>query len=239
MKRQQKTLERMKHRVNELERHFNEFVEHFDKQQENKPIFSGPSIYFHKRVIDILRENGLSKVLENNSFFEYLYATLASWGLHRMGKGNTRLVDFDKFKESIKSQKKRILALKNKRITELSTNTPVTNQLQELIGKLEIGEGEIKLIFNSKTIHHFLPDLMPPIDREHTLRFFYNSKSPTRIDDCFPEIFPKFIEIAVQKKESIRKTPGKGFHTSETKVIDNAIVGFVLKKNLKGQKKKK
>jgi hypothetical protein len=239
MKRQQKTLERMSDRVNELKRHFNEFIEYFDKQQESKPIFSGPSIYFHKRVIDILRENGLSRVLENNSFFEYLYATLSSWGLHRMGKGKTRLVDFDKFKESISSQKKRFLALKNERITELNTDTHVTCQLQELIENLKIGEGEIKLIFNSKTIHHFLPDLMPPIDREHTLRFFYNSKSPTRIDDRFPEIFPKFIEIAVQKKENIRKTLGKGFHTSETKVIDNAIVGFLLRNNSKGQKKKK
>jgi hypothetical protein len=131
------------------------------------------------------------------------------------------------------------LALKNERITELNTGTYVTCQLQELIENLEIGEGETKLIFNSKTIHHFIPDLMPPIDREHTLRFFYNSKSPSCIDDCFPEIFPKFIEIAVQKKESIRKTLGKDFHTSETKVIDNAIIGFVLKKNLKRQKKKK
>lgn len=239
MKRQQKTLKRMNDRVYELKRFFNEFVKDFDKQQKSKPIFSGPSIYFHKRVIDLLHKDGLSNALKNELFFEYLYATLASWGLHRMGKGNTRLVDFDKFKESISSQKKRILALKNKRITELGTNTPVTDQLQKLIENLEIGEGEIRLIFNSKTIHHFLPDLMPPIDREHTLRFFYNSKSPTRIDDCFPEIFPKFIEIAAQKKESIRKTLGKGFHTSETKVIDNAIVGFVLKKNLKGQKKNK
>lgn len=239
MKRQRKTLKRMSNQVNKLKRHFNEFVEYFDKQQESKPIFSGPSIYFHKRVIDILRKNGLSRVLENNSFFEYLYATLASWGLHRMGKGNTKLVDFDKFKESIRSQKERILALEKKRITELNINTSVTNQLQELIKKLEIGEGKIRLIFNSKTIHHFLPDLMPPIDREHTLRFFYNSKSPTRIGDCFPEIFPKFIEIAVQKKENIWKILGKDFHTSETKVIDNAIVGFVLKKNLKRQKKKK
>ncbi|MCK4404169.1 MAG: hypothetical protein KAW02_03675 [candidate division Zixibacteria bacterium] len=201
----------------------------FDKQQKNKPIFSGPSIYFHKRVIDLLHKDGLSDALKNELFFEYLYATLASWGLHRMGETNTKLLDFDNFKKSITSHKEKILVLRDKKITELTTNTPVANQLQKLIENLKIGVGEIKLIFNSKAIHHFLPDLMPPIDRQHTLLFFYNSKNPAHIDNCFTEIFPKFVEIAIQNKNNIRKRIGKGFHTSETKVIDNAIVGYVRK----------
>lgn len=239
MKRQKGTIKRMCVRVNELKCYFDSFVKHFDKQQKIDPIFSGPSLYFHHKVIGILYDQGLPGAFKNESFFEYLYATLASWGLHRMGETNTKLVDFDKFKKSITSQKKRILSLSDKRITELRTNTPVTNQLQKLIENLKISEGKTKLIFNSKTIHHFLPDLMPPIDREYTLLFFYDSKSPTHIDDCFPEIFPKFIEIAIQRKDRICKLVGKDFHTSETKVIDNAIVGYVLKKNLRQKKKKK
>lgn len=235
MKRQQKTLERMTKRLKELKDNFDEFLDHFDKTR----IFSGPSLYFHKKVIDILRKKGLSGVLEDELFFEYLYATLASWGLHRMGKTNTKLVDFDKFKQSITWQKDRILILADKKITELSTSIPATKQLRELIEDLEIGEGETKLVFNSKTMHHLLPDLMPPIDRQYILLFFYNSISPSRIEDCFSEIFPRFIEIAVQKKDTIHKRVGKGFNTSETKVIDNAIVGYVLKNDLKGQKNKK
>jgi hypothetical protein len=80
---------------------------------------------------------------------------------------------------------------------------------------------------------------MPPIDRQYTLLFFYNSTSPPHIEDCFSEIYPRFISIALQKKDSIREKVGEGFHTSETKVIDNAIVGYILKKDLKGQKRKK
>ena len=66
MGRQQKTLERMDKRVKELKENFDGFVEHFDSVS----IFSGPSVYFHEKVIDILRENKLLTVLESESFFE-------------------------------------------------------------------------------------------------------------------------------------------------------------------------
>ncbi len=235
MIRQQKTLERMEKRVKELKEDFDDFVHYFD----NNPIFSGPSLYFHKKTIDILRKDSLSTILRSEQFFEYLYATLASWGLHRMGKTNTKLVDFNEFKESITSQKEILLTLRDKRITEINIDTPITNQLRELIENLKISEGEIKIVFNSKAIHHLLPDLIPPIDRQYTLLFFYNSTSPPHIEDCFSEIYPKFIEISIQNTNSIHKRVGKGFHTSETKVVDNAIVGYVLKKDLKNQKIKK
>ena len=131
------------------------------------------------------------------------------------------------------------MKLKDKKITQINTNTTIIDNLGGLINKLKIGEGETKLIFNSKTLHHLLPSLIPPIDRQYTLLFFYNSTGPPLIENCFSEIYPKFVEIALSRKNDIVKMIGKGFHTSETKAVDNAIVGYVLKKNLKEQKKKK
>lgn len=235
MGRQLQTLSRMNERVEELKRDFKLFVRHFD----NTLVFSGPSIYFHKKVINILSQKGLQKAIEDNLFLEYLYATLASWGLHRMGETNTKLVDFEAFKNSIQENKDDLLALEDKKITTLNTNTTLIDNLRTLIEKLKIGEGETKLIFNSKTLHHLLPNLIPPIDRQYTLLFFYNSKGPSHMENCFSEIYPRFVEIAVSRKDNIVKMIGKDFHTSETKVIDNAIVGYVLKKNLKEQKQKK
>jgi len=233
MGRQLQTLLRMNERVAELVRDFETFVEHFD----NTPLFSGPSLYFHKKVINTLSKTGLQEAIEDNSFLEYLYATLASWGLHRMGETNTKLVDFEPFKSSIHANKDEILKLTDKKITQLSSNMTLTEDLRALIENLKIGEGETKLIFNSKTLHHLLPNLIPPIDRQYTLLFFYNSTGPPHIENCFSEIYPKFVEIALSCTDNIFKRVGKGFHTSDTKVIDNAIIGYVLKKNLKEQKK--
>jgi len=230
MRREKETIERMKHRVKELVENFDDYIQCFDKAS----IFSGPSLYFHKKVIEVLRTKGISRALKSDQFFEYLYATLASWGLHRMGKTNTKLIDYDEFKKVITSQKERFLNLKNKRITEIDSRTSeiteITKELQGLIENLKVGKGESKIVFSSKTIHHLLPDLVPPIDRQYTLVFFYNSKTPSHIDNCFSEIYPYFISIACQKRDNIRQKVGKGFHTSETKVIDNAIVGYVLAK---------
>jgi hypothetical protein len=69
---------------------------------------------------------------------------------------------------------------------------------------------------------------MPPIDREYTLRFFYN---PLNQGDevAFKEIYPYFHKIASACRDEIVTYIGHGMNTSQTKVIDNAIVGFVLK----------
>ena len=233
--RQLQTLLRMNERVQELIRDFQGFVMHFD----NTPLFSGPSLYFHKKVINTLSQIGIQKAIENELFLEYLYATLASWGLHRMGDTNTKLVDFEKFKGSIHGNKDMILGLKDEKITNINKNSNIIDHLEKLIDNLKIGEGETKLIFNSKTLHHLLPNLIPPIDRQYTLLFFYNSTGPPCIENCFSEIYPKFVEIALSRKDDIIKKVGTGFHTSESKVVDNAIVGYVLKNNLKDQKKKK
>ena len=223
MGRQQKTLDEMKIRVKKFNNNFEEYLAYFNKNN----IFTGPSIYFHIESIKFLRQNDLSVVLEKKLFYEYLYATLASWGLHRMGDTKTKLVNFVKFRDSIYSQKEKILDIKDEKITELSQDNFITNRLQEIIGNLKIGEGDTKIVYNSKALHHLLPDLMPPIDRQYTLQFFYHSTNPSNIDNCFSEIYPYFISIANSNKKIIHKNIGNGFNTSKTKVIDNAIVGYV------------
>ncbi|MDQ3666537.1 MAG: hypothetical protein M3410_08150 [Acidobacteriota bacterium] len=42
--------------------------------------FRGPSLYFHQRALET-RESA-----DFSLHIEYVYATLASWGMHRMGK---------------------------------------------------------------------------------------------------------------------------------------------------------
>jgi len=83
-------------------------------------------------------------------------------------------------------------------------------------------------VANSKALHHLLPALVPPIDRAYTLRFFYADTTLSKGDEAtFKEIYPYFHRIAVARREQITSHLGTGMNTSETKVIDNAIVAFV------------
>lgn len=226
--RRQSTLDRMDRRVNSLCSDFSYYVDEFDSSN----LFTGPSLYFHSRTLDRLRKCGaLATAFEDNLFFEYLYATLTAWGLHRMGASAAKLVDFETFRSSLRNQKSEIEGLQDCRLIRLSEGDldVVVDSLWQILATLRISKAETKLIANSKALHHLLPELMPPIDRQYTLRFFYGHKTISgRDEQIFGEIYPQFHRIGSRSEVAIHKYLGHGFHTSETKIIDNAIVGYVL-----------
>jgi len=218
----------MTERVDKLGRKFSEYLGIFDKES----IFTGPSLYFHYRTLERLNSTTPVRVFEDKQFFEYLYATLCSWGLHRMGPTPTKLVEFENLCSSLQAQKDKIIDLQEYRLSGLSDeeSNKVRDALWEILSNLEISKSETQLVAGSKALHHLLPAIMPPIDRQYTLMFFYNSKNPYDTGrQVFKTIYPLFHRIAVNNRDAIRDKIGQGFHTSETKVIDNAIVGFVLK----------
>lgn len=218
----------MNARVERLCDGFSHYLAFFEKSDR----FSGPSLYFHHRTIDRLREHQVfTDVSEDGLFFEYLYATLTAWGPHRMGPGGAKLVDFNTLVESICSQKGEIGGLHDLHLSSLpDERTPeVTDRLSAILDKLSVSATETKLVANSKALHHLLPDLIPPIDRTYTLRFFFNNTTiDGRDEQLFRTMYPLFANIAHRTKREIEGAIGRKFHTSETKVIDNAIVGFVL-----------
>lgn len=61
--------------------------------------FGGPSLHFHLRAMESVRGNTNELLSDRN--IEYIYATLTSWGMHRMGKGTTQLTDYKTFRNSI------------------------------------------------------------------------------------------------------------------------------------------
>jgi len=52
---------------------------------ETRTLFTGPSVYFHRKTRRMLDAGSVAECLESESFLETLYATLTPWGLHRMG----------------------------------------------------------------------------------------------------------------------------------------------------------
>lgn len=221
----------MEERISDLVGNFHHYLWYFGENIK----FSGPSIYFHKKVIDKIRQvETYEQLFTDNLFFEYIYATLAAWGMHRMGEEGAKMADYSEFKGSICSNKEQILDLsgfKLQAIPNEKVNT-VKDKLASLFNNLRIMESETKLIGNSKALHHLLPDLLPPIDRQHTLRFFYGNTNITRgEEEIFLELFEKFREIATHLGNENYKF--EGFNTSLPKIIDNAIMGYVMIKLLK------
>ena len=164
------TIRRMRNCVEKLSGNLVYYLDKFDEAN----IFTGPSLFFHFRTLDRLKHLGaLSAAFEDTLFFEYLYATLASWGLHRMGDTATKMVDFESFQSSLQAKKDDIVVLQGYKLTQLSEVDlkTVTETLGNILSNIKISASKTQLVAGSKALHHLLPKLMPPIDRQYTKIF--------------------------------------------------------------------
>jgi len=215
-------------RVRELQKGFPGYVDAFATAK----LFTGPSLHFHERTLHVLREHGYAaKALQDERYVEMLYATLASWGMHRMGPGNTKLVAFTDFR--------RVLAENSRAITELEPYSvldalpaKIVQRLCALAKKVRVSPARTYLVSSSKVLHHVLPQLVPPIDNEYTLSFFLHSVILDGENDesVMATIFPYFNQLGRAQAAFIRESIGYGYmNTSASKLLDNGIVGYCLR----------
>lgn len=229
------TVRRMEERVGKLIEGFGGYVDEFDQAE----LFTGPSLYFHFKTLDLLhRHVSPAEAVKDDEFLQSIYATLTSWGMHRMGPGSTKLVEFTRLRSSFRQQAHQIQGLESLHIYEVEARNAgeVARLLWDVISQLRVGTGDTKIVVGSKALHHVLPNLVPPVDRQYTLRFFYNHAGLNQGDErAFCEIYPQFHRIATSCRDAIESRIGKGMNTSPTKVMDNAIVGYCLKHLRKAQ----
>lgn len=218
----------MDSRVVDLSNNLKHFIDVFEEAEK----FSGPSLYFHHKTIKCLRSySSIVQAIQSEDLFDYLYATLASWGMHRMGKGKTKLRDLDVIKAGVRAQSATVASLQGLSLCEISPSAvgQVGRDLWRLLSGLTVSIAEARIVANSKVLHHLLPRLIPPIDRTYTFNFFYNRNMLSIAEeDAFSEMFSRFHRIAINNRDIIAGLVGRGWNTSETKVIDNAIVGYVI-----------
>jgi hypothetical protein len=130
-------------------------------------VFGGPSLYFHLKSLEDARAQNFER------FSERVYAVLCSWGMHRMGMGGSKMREFDDFKSSLLAIWPLAMQLQNK--IPLNLNNSDWLDLKQIFCGIRCMASRTSLVGNSKVMTHLLPDLVPPVDREYTLRFLYRS----------------------------------------------------------------
>jgi DNA-binding MarR family transcriptional regulator len=204
---------------------------------ESSSAFPGPSLYFHTRA---LARRGLynsaEELLDDEQFLEYVYAVLPAWGMHRMGKQTAKVVDFCDMVSSMRAAAPRIDQLWGRQITKIGTNDAdqVARAVWAIIASLRVSRSETRIVAGSKALHHVLPELVPPIDSQYTFRFFTGQKVVNRGDEhAFLEWFPLLCEIGRRCADEIAAALERGgvMATSQSKVIDNAIIGFMQRQD--------
>jgi hypothetical protein len=221
--------ERARLNVGSLVANFDQLVRQF----EDRPGWPGPSLYFHERAIEVRRAHRSATALfADDRFLEYVYAVLPAWGMHRMGNQAAKVCDFGPFAAAMREQAFELDALWNVRITAIADENTgqVAERLWDVIASLKVSTSATQIVAGSKALHHVLPDLVPPIDRQYTFRFFVGqTQVPFGDRRAFLEWYPHMVEIAHRTEpEIIAALRREGFMaTGEAKIIDNAIIAFM------------
>jgi len=225
-------------KITELIENFSEYIELFEK---NNP-FSGPSEYFYiHKIISITKKGDYNSVF-TKQFIEYIYATLASWGMHRMGPDNkgAKMSDFNSFEKCIMENKNKILKLKDLKINEIDIDEFMIDIKKLYIGLWSLMKSNSKLVATSKVMHFLLPHLIPPMDREYTMKFFDKHLPTIKSNQDFKNIEKEFVifEYVLRKVQYISKKIdcldyiNEKFSPTIPKVIDNTIVSYIRKNKL-------
>jgi hypothetical protein len=196
--------------------------------------FGAASEYFHDKAIQWADRAFLSQ-----RHIEYVYATLIAWGMHRMGdpaKVKTKLKPFANFFASLARHKHDLRRLRTSRLERLSDKTfgRIFDELQPIFLSLDVSESTAIVVAHSKTLHHVLPDLIPPVDRRYTLQFFRGNtnlpKAREKQYEVFRDICVRICEIL--KSDQLRRSRVIQDYQRDSptgslpKLVDNLIITF-------------
>jgi hypothetical protein len=169
--------------------------------------------------------------LEDDEFLRYLHnSLLPAWGI---GVRESRLVDEAGFLDALRVSAEDIAALDNVTIDGDEKGFQVARAtLTRLLGNLPIVDNKARIVAVSKTLHHLLPDLVPPIDRKFTGSFFrwHRREFQDFQRRLFQTGFDAFRRIALDVNPV--QYVGEGWRTSRIKILDNAIIGFCIRERL-------
>jgi hypothetical protein len=232
----QNTLLNIQRKENDLIKNFEWYLRRFTRKYERGRTFDGPSLYFHFRAIKISSNMSVEEKLQDERFLEYVYATLASWGMHRMGDTKTKITNFGKLKSEVTNHRNNILELENIKIWEIDNIflQDIFPLLRSVLNQMKISISKAPLVSNTKILHHILPNLIIPIDRNYTLKYFgINTQAPSQYyaSDIFKYLYPHLIKVAQSKQDFIIdkiNLDEENWNTSFTKIIDNAIIGSLI-----------
>lgn len=206
--------------------------------------FGGPSVYFHTQAVKEHKVNFLS-----DRHVEMIYATLSSWGMHRMGDPKytkAKMVEFKDFKQSIIDCADDLERVRHFKMELCSKEEyeKLIDTLKTVYFTMKVSISDATVVAHSKTLAHIVPNLIPPIDRQYTIRFFTQDHRAfftesgkyklINLPKGIEEQFTAFKYYSCKMKalldhcdRQLFKLDCDTFNTSYPKVIDNLIMAYV------------
>ena len=227
MARRHSTNVQVAYRIHDLTQNISHYLRVF--ADSNKWV---DSLQSHLDTIGMRNELGIGGSIESNEFLGSLRDTLVGW---KVDVRAASLVSSDKFIRQFRINRSLVESLDSGDIAGIDDAT--ADRLWQTIQSLGLSETGTQIVTGTKALHHLVPALLPPIDRRYTGTFFrygrsapqFSSNNKRKQKEAFQYILGGLSLIAQQVDLSQHVDPTlTTYATGETKVIDNAIVGYVL-----------
>ena len=200
---------------------FGEYIQAF----ADAPAFNNAQLDSHLATVALRSRLGSAGAAAcSPEFASLLYKTLELW---RMNVRRARLAPFPTFQASLQRSAGAIATLESASIEDDRLNAvEISNELWRLMDGLRITETRVRLVAATKALHHLLPNLVVPMDRQFTGAFFdWNTNDwQAKEEHSFKGGYAVFSDIARRVMPS--RFVGSGWNTSPSKVLDNAVVGY-------------
>jgi hypothetical protein len=181
---------------------------------------------WHRLTLDRRRLLGTPEAAaRDDTFTTLLYHTLQAWGI---GQRSSIIISLEDFRSSLNDHTPELAKLGSLSLEHLQGANIATEAaiLDRLINDLRVVENRARIVAGTKTLHHLLPDLVPPMDRAWTGTFFgWSTLDPQNHQrELLEQALASLAEVARAKHPS--RLVGEGWKTSPTKVLDNAVIGY-------------
>jgi len=161
----------MKKRVDSVAILIASFKAFLDAYDRDCPFTKYGQLEYHVETIGLRRSLGSAKAALNDEMFQRsLYRTLQAWGI---GSRASILRQFSDFVAALQAKAEAIEEVDGLTIDQPTLDVGlVGTKLARLTQSLDIVGNKARIVPGAKALHHLLPDLVVPIDREYTQRFF-------------------------------------------------------------------
>ncbi|QFU90192.1 hypothetical protein [Amycolatopsis sp. YIM 10] len=200
---------------------FERYVEGYDQLT---PFTTTQAVTHRRTIADRLAAGGVAAALDDREFVARLHRTLTAW---RLGMRGSYLAPLDEFFAALQASRAAIIELEPLRIDDAAETGAVADRIWQVMDGLGVVNNKARLVAGTKTLHHLLPDLVVPMDRRFTGKFFGLHPYEWQSDQqrTFRRLHAAFAEVA-RAVGPERYVTGTGWRTSRTKVLDNAMIAY-------------
>jgi len=212
----------LRHRSLQLIANFDAYVAHFNA---HVPFTKPRALELHRMTIDRRGELvSVGAALEDEAFLDSLFATLILRGI---GTRGTKLVPRSEFGAALLAHQYEIAELERFSLDDAGLDVAaVAERVAALSKNLGIVENAATVEPGSKALHYLLPNLVPPLDRRWSGKFFrWRQQDPlAHSQRIWIEAFTTLALVASQSAPS--RLLDEEWNSSITEILDNALIGY-------------